>query len=151
VGIGNDELPNLIWDPGVHWVNNLFHFMRIQYGYFEQKFMIKVEKHHHNGPYQRLAWDPRITRMGISLTDGDEQTFAGGSHFDFPLSFNIGESTSLDGYSLRSCITSLWKNHVQSVGVVLGLVWSSRIDSFRVEVVCYLQETHDVDIVRKPG
>jgi hypothetical protein len=39
--------------------------------------MIKVEKHQHDGPCQRLAWDPGITRLGISLTDGDEQMFAG--------------------------------------------------------------------------
>jgi hypothetical protein len=129
VGIGSDELPNLTWDPGVHLVNSLFHLMRIQewriqYGYFEQTVMIRVEQHQHDGPCQRLAWDPGITGLGISLTDGDEWTFAGGSHFDFPLSFSIGESMSLVGDSLRSCSTSLWQQHVQSVGVVLGLVWS---------------------------
>jgi hypothetical protein len=30
VGIGSDELPNLTWDPGVHWFKSLFHVMRIQ-------------------------------------------------------------------------------------------------------------------------
>jgi hypothetical protein len=70
--------------------------------------------------------------MGISLTNGNKRTFAGGSHFDFPLSFSIGESTSLAGDSLRSCSTSLWQQHVQSMGFVLGLVWSGRIDSFQV-------------------
>jgi hypothetical protein len=113
VGIGSDEHPNLTWDPGVHLVNSLFHFMRIQEwrihnGYFDQTIMIRVEQHQYDGPGQRLAWDPRITGLGISLTSGDEQTFAGGSHLDFPLSFSIGESTSLVGYSLRSCSTSLW-------------------------------------------
>jgi hypothetical protein len=49
VGIGSDELPNLTWDPGVHLVNSLFHLMRIQewrvqYGYFEQTVMIRVEQ-----------------------------------------------------------------------------------------------------------
>ena len=29
VGIGSDELPNLTWDMGIHWVKNLFHLMRI--------------------------------------------------------------------------------------------------------------------------
>ena len=29
VGIGSDELPNLTWDPGVYWVDSLFHLMRI--------------------------------------------------------------------------------------------------------------------------
>jgi hypothetical protein len=55
VGIGSDELPNLTWDPGVHWVKSLFHLMRIQkwrvqYGYFEQTVMIRVEQHQHDGP-----------------------------------------------------------------------------------------------------
>jgi hypothetical protein len=71
--------------------------------------MIRVEQHQHDGPCQRLAWDPRITGLGISLTDGDEWIFAGGSHFDFPLIFSIGESTSLVGDSLRSRSTSLWQ------------------------------------------
>ena len=123
VGIGSDELPNLTWDPEVHGVKSLFHLMRIQEwrvqsGYFEQTVMIRVEQHRHDGPCQRLAWDPGITGLGSSLNDGDEWTFVGGSHFDFTLSFSIGESTSLTGDSLRSCSTSLWQQHVQSVGVV---------------------------------
>jgi hypothetical protein len=61
VGIGSDEIPNLTWDPGVHLVNSLFHLMRIQewrvqYGYFEQTIIIKVEQRQHDGPCQRLAW-----------------------------------------------------------------------------------------------
>jgi hypothetical protein len=152
VGIGSNELPNLTWDPGVHWVDSLFHLMRIhawrvQYGYFEQTVMIRVEQHQHDGPCQRLAWDPGITWLGISLTDGDERTFAGGSHFDFPLSFSIGESTSLVGDSLRSCSTSLWQQHVQVVGAVLSLVWSGRIDPFRFEAIFYVQETHGVEML----
>jgi hypothetical protein len=71
--------------------------------------MIRVEKHQHDGPYQRLAWDPEIIGLVISLTDGDEQTFVGGSQFYFPLSFSIGEITSLTSDSLRSCSTSLWQ------------------------------------------
>jgi hypothetical protein len=74
--------------------------------------MIRVEQHQHDGPCQRLAWDLGITGLGISLTDGDNQMFAGGSHFDYPLSFNIGESMSLVVDSLRSCSTSLWQHHV---------------------------------------
>jgi hypothetical protein len=109
--------------------------------------MIRVEKHRHDHPCQRLAWDPGITGPDISLTDGEEQMFAGGSHFDFPLSFSIGESTSLTGDSLRSCSTSLWQQHFQSVGVVLSLLWFGRIDPFRVEVMCYLHETHGVDML----
>jgi hypothetical protein len=113
VGIGSDELPNLTWDPGIHLVNSLFHLMRIQkwrvqYGYFENTVMIKVQKHRHDGPCHRLAWDPGITGPNISLTDGEEWTFARGSHFDFSLSFIIGERMSLTGDSLRSYSTSLW-------------------------------------------
>jgi hypothetical protein len=74
--------------------------------------MITVVQRLCNGRCQRLAWDPRITRLGISLTDGYEWIFAGGSHFDFPVSFSIGGSTSLVGDSLRSCSTSLWQQHV---------------------------------------
>jgi hypothetical protein len=29
VGIGSDELSNLTWDSRVHWVDSLFHLMRI--------------------------------------------------------------------------------------------------------------------------
>jgi hypothetical protein len=86
--------------------------------------------------------------LGISLTGGDEWTFAGGSPLDFPLSFSIGESTSLVGDSLRFCSTSLWQQHVQSVGAVLGLVWFGRTDSFRFETVCYLQETHGSNMLQ---
>jgi hypothetical protein len=30
--------------------------------------MIRVEQHQHDVPCQRLAWDPGITGLGISLT-----------------------------------------------------------------------------------
>jgi hypothetical protein len=63
----------------------------IQYIYFEQTIMIRVVQRPLHGPCQRLAWDPGITGLGISLTDGDEWIFVGGSYFDFPVSFNIGE------------------------------------------------------------
>jgi hypothetical protein len=31
---------------------------------------------------------------------------------------------------------------------MLNLVWSGRIDSFQVEAMCYLQETHGVDMLQ---
>ena len=62
----------------------------IQYVYFEKTMIITVTQHLCDGPCQRLAWDPGITGLGISLTDGDEWIFVGGSHFDFPVSFSIG-------------------------------------------------------------
>jgi hypothetical protein len=65
--------------------------------------MIKVVQRQHDGPFQRLAWDPGITGLGISLTEGGEWIFTGENHFDFPLSFSFGGSTSLVGNSLRSC------------------------------------------------
>jgi hypothetical protein len=34
------------------------------------------------------------------------------------------------------------------VGVVLSLVWFGRVDPFRVEAMCYLQETHGVDMLQ---
>jgi hypothetical protein len=80
----------------------------IQYVYFEQKVMIKVVQRQRDGPYQRLAWDPGIAGLGISLTNRGEWIFTGESHFDFPLSFSIGGSTPLVGDSLRFCSTSLW-------------------------------------------
>ena len=64
------------------------------------------------------------------------------------MSFSIGGSTSLVGDWMRSCSTSLWQQHVQLVEVVLGLVRSWRVDSFRVETLCYLQETHGVDMLQ---
>jgi hypothetical protein len=47
---------------------------------------------------------------------------------------------SLFGDSLRSCITSLWWQHVQSEKAIWGLVWSWRSESFSVEAECYFQE-----------
>jgi hypothetical protein len=29
-GIGSDELPSFPWDPGIHFVSRLFHFMMTQ-------------------------------------------------------------------------------------------------------------------------
>jgi hypothetical protein len=119
----------------------------IQYVYCEQTVMIRVVQRQHGDLGQRLAWDPGIAGLSISLTDGGEWILAGESHFDFPLSFSIEGSTSLEGDSLRSCSTSLWQQHVQLVETVLVLVWTWRIDSFRVEAMCHLQETHGVDML----
>jgi hypothetical protein len=110
--------------------------------------MIKVVQRHHGDLGQGLSWDPGIARMSISLTDGGEWILVGESHFDFPLTFSIEGSTSLEGDSFRSCNTSLCQQHVQLVETVLVLVWTSRIDSFRVEAMCHLQETHGVDMLQ---
>jgi hypothetical protein len=110
--------------------------------------MIKVVQRQQGDLGQRLDWDLGIAGISISLTDGGEWILAGESHFEFPLSFNIEGSTSLEGDSLRSCSTSLWQQHVQLVETVLVLVWTWRIDSFQVEAMCHLQETHGVDMLQ---
>jgi hypothetical protein len=70
--------------------------------------MVRVLQCQHGDPWQRLAWDPGITRLSISLTDRGEWDLARESYFDFPLSFIVEESTSFEGDSWRSCSTSLW-------------------------------------------
>ena len=95
---------------------------------------------------QRLAWDPGIAGLRISLTDRGEWTFARESCSDFPLSFSVEESTSLEGVSRRSSSTSFWHQHVQLMEAVLILVVSWRRDSFRDEAMCHVQEVHRVDI-----
>jgi hypothetical protein len=73
-----------------------------------------------------------------------EWILAGESCFDFPLSFSVGESTSLEGVSRRSCSTSFWHQQVQLMEVVLILVVAWRMDSFWDEAMCHVQETHEV-------
>jgi hypothetical protein len=72
--------------------------------------MIKVVQRHCGDPGQRLAWDPGITGLSIPLIEGGERILAGGSHLDFPVSFSIEGSTSLEGDSLRSCSTHYGNN-----------------------------------------
>jgi hypothetical protein len=68
--------------------------------------MVSIVQCQHGDLRQRLAWDPGIAGLSISLTDRGEWTFAGESCLDFPLSFSIEESTSVEGVSRRSCSTS---------------------------------------------
>jgi hypothetical protein len=82
--------------------------------------MVRVVQCQHGDPWQRLAWDPRITRLSISLTDIGEWTFTGESYFDFLVSFNVEESTSLES-DLMPCSTSLWQQHVQLMETHVGL------------------------------
>jgi hypothetical protein len=77
----------------------------IQYVYREQTVMVRVVQCQRGDPWQRLAWDIGIAGLSISLTDGGEWTLARESYFDFPLSFSVEESTSLEGVSWRSCST----------------------------------------------
>jgi hypothetical protein len=94
--------------------------------YIGQTVMIGVVQRQRDGPFQILAWDPRIAGLGTSLTDGGEWILAEGNHLDFPLSFSFEESMSLFCDSLRSCSTSLWRQHVQAEEAMIGLVWSWR-------------------------
>jgi hypothetical protein len=111
---------------------------RVQYIYREESCMVNIVECQHGDLRQRLAWDLGIAGLGISLTDRGEWTFAGESCFDFPLSFNIEESTSLEGVSQRSCSTSFWHQHVQLMETVLILVGTWRMDSFRDEAMCHV-------------
>jgi hypothetical protein len=70
--------------------------------------MVNVVQCQHGDLQQRLAWDPGIVGLSISLTDRGEWTFAEESCSDFPLSFSVEEGTSLEGVSRRSCSTSFW-------------------------------------------
>jgi hypothetical protein len=71
--------------------------------------MVRVVQCQSGDLWQRLAWDPRIAGLSISLTDGGKWNLAGESYFDFPLSFSVEESTSLEGVPWSSCSTSLWQ------------------------------------------
>jgi hypothetical protein len=73
--------------------------------------MVKVVQGQYGDIRQRLAWDPRIAGLRISLTDRGEWTFARESFFDFPLNFNVEGRTPLEGVPRRSCSTSFWDQH----------------------------------------
>jgi hypothetical protein len=95
--------------PNYHRVGMRIQEKGIQYVYLEQTVMIRVVQRQRGDPWQRLAWDPGIAGLGISLTGRGEWIFARENHFDFPLSFSIEGSMSRFCDSLRSCTTSLWQ------------------------------------------
>jgi hypothetical protein len=68
--------------------------------------MVRVVQGQHGDLRQRLAGDQGIAGLIISMTDRGKWTFIGESCFDFPLSFSVGESPSLEDISWRSCSTS---------------------------------------------
>jgi hypothetical protein len=84
--------------------------------------------------------------LSISLTGKGEQTFAGESCSDFPWSFSVDGSTSLEDVSQRSCSTSFWHQQVKLMGAVLILIVAWRMDSFWDESMCHVQETHGVGV-----
>jgi hypothetical protein len=77
-----------------------------------QTVMVRVVQCQHEDLRQRLAWDPRITGLGISLIHRREWTIVGESYSNFPLSFSVERSAPLAGVSWRSCSTSFWYQHV---------------------------------------
>jgi hypothetical protein len=113
-----------------------------------QIVMVRVVQCQHEDLRQRLAWDPWITGLSSSLTDKGEWTIAGESYSNFPMIFSVERSASLAGASRRSCITSVRHKHVQLMEVVWILVEIWRMDSFRDESMCHMQEVHRVDIFR---
>jgi hypothetical protein len=119
---------------------------RIQYVCRGQTFVVRVVQGQHGDLRQRLAWDPGIVGLRISLTDRGEWTFAGESCSSFPFSFSVEGSTALEGVSRRSCSTSSWHHHVQLMEAMWILVGIWRMDSFRDEAMGHVQEVHRVDI-----
>jgi hypothetical protein len=119
---------------------------RIQYVCRGLIVMVRVMQCQHEDLRQRLAWDLGIVGLSSSMTDRGEWTIAGESYSNFPLIFSVERSASLAGASQRSCITSLGHHHVQLMEVVWILVEIWRMDSFREEAMCHVQEVHRVDI-----
>jgi hypothetical protein len=111
---------------------------RIQYTYREQSGRVIIVQCQHGDLRQRLAWDPGIARLSISLTDRGEWSLAGGSCSNFPLSFSVERSASLAGVSRGSYNTSFWHHHVQLMEAVWILVETWRMDSFRDEAMCHM-------------
>jgi hypothetical protein len=108
--------------------------------------MIRVVQCQHEDLRQRLAWDLGIAGLSSSLTDRGDWTIAGESYSNFPLIFSVERSASLEGASQRSCITSVGHQHVKLMEVVWILVHFWRMESFRYEAMCHMQEVHRVDI-----
>jgi hypothetical protein len=106
--------------------------------------MVRVMQCQHEDLRQRLAWDPGIAGLSISLTDRGEWTFVGESYFNFPFSFSVEGSTVLEGISQRSCNTSFWHQHVPLMEAMWILVEIWRMDSFLDEAMCHMQDTHRV-------
>jgi hypothetical protein len=102
----------------------------IQYTYNEQSGRAIIEQCQKGDLRQRLAWDPRIAGLSISLTNRGEWTFAGESCSNFPFSFSVEGSTVLEGGSQRSYSTSLWHQQVQLMEAMWFSVKIWRMDSF---------------------
>jgi hypothetical protein len=100
-----------------------------------QTVMVRVVQGQHDDLQQRLAWDPGIAGLSISLTHRGEWTIAGESYSNFPLSFSVERSAPLTGVSRRSCSTSFGHQHEQLMEAVWILVETWRMDSSREDVM----------------
>jgi hypothetical protein len=69
---------------GHRYFNMRIQEWRIQYIYRGQRVIVRVVQGQHGDLRQRLAWDPGIAGLIISLTDRGEWTFAGESRSDLP-------------------------------------------------------------------
>jgi hypothetical protein len=108
--------------------------------------MVIVVQGQHGDLRHRLAWDPGIVGLIISQTDRGECTIAREICSNFPLSSSIERSASLAGVSQRSCSTLFMHQHEQLMEAVWILVETWRMDSFRYEAMCHMQETSGVDV-----
>jgi hypothetical protein len=67
-----------------------------------QTVMVRVVQCQHEDLRQRLAWDPGIAGLSISLIHRREWTIAGESYSNFPLSFSVEEERTACG-----CLTEV--------------------------------------------
>jgi hypothetical protein len=109
---------------------------RIQYVCRGQKVVVRMVQGQHGDLQQRLAWDPGIAGLSISLIDRGKWTSAGESCSNFPFSFSVEGSTVFEGVSQRSSIASVRHQHVQLMEAVWILIETRRMDSLRDEAMC---------------
>jgi hypothetical protein len=108
--------------------------------------MVRVVQGQQGDLRHRLAWDPGIVGLSISIIDRGEWTIAGESYSKFPLRFSVERSASLAGVSQRSCNTSFGHHHEQLLETVWIWVETWMMDSFQDEAICHRQETPGVGV-----
>jgi hypothetical protein len=89
--------------------------------------MVRAVQCQHEDLRQRLAWDPGITGLGISLTDRGEWTIAGESYSNFPLIFSVREERIACG-----CLTEVLHH--------LGQTSTCAVDGSCVDLGRYLED-----------
>jgi hypothetical protein len=134
-GTSSTEVSMPIQFPGSRFSGHRYFSLRIQarrilYVCRGQSVAEKVVQCQQEDRRERLAWDPRIAGLSTSLINRGEWTIAGESYSNFPFSFSVEGSTTLEGASQRSCSTSFWHHHVQLMETVWILVENWKMDSF---------------------